>query len=125
MSGPTLTLEQAAREAQLGGPPTRDQVSPSTGRRPGLTPREREVLRLVAEGATNQEIAAHLIIGEITHREAPPGQCFREARRFLPYRGSYRRDALRSHLTVRSPGDPVVCLSRACVRGRINGAAGR
>ncbi len=33
---------------------------------PGLTEREREVLRLVSKGATNREIANVLIIGEAT-----------------------------------------------------------
>jgi DNA-binding CsgD family transcriptional regulator len=35
-------------------------------RRDGLTPREVEVLRLVAEGMSNKEVAAHLVISENT-----------------------------------------------------------
>ena len=64
--GGTWTLEQAAVEAGQPELAPADRASPSTGRRPGLTQREKEVLRLVAEGVTNHEIADRLIIGEAT-----------------------------------------------------------
>jgi DNA-binding CsgD family transcriptional regulator len=47
-----------ARLERLGGRPPRD--------RHGLTPRELEVLRLVAGGATNRAIAAELVLSEKT-----------------------------------------------------------
>ncbi|MPZ63453.1 MAG: DNA-binding response regulator [Propionibacteriales bacterium] len=48
-----------ARVAELAGKPTYDAPG-------GLTPREVEVLRLVATGATNREVADRLIISEKT-----------------------------------------------------------
>ncbi|HEY2593104.1 MAG TPA: LuxR C-terminal-related transcriptional regulator [Chloroflexota bacterium] len=65
-AGGTLTLEQAATEAQLREPAPTDRVTPLPARRPSLTPREMEVLHLAAEGVTNHEIAERLIIGEAT-----------------------------------------------------------
>ncbi|MEX2210509.1 MAG: response regulator transcription factor [Gaiellaceae bacterium] len=59
-------LEQALR-AVLGGEPAFDPRHPR--RAPGrgaLSPREREALRLVAEGLTNREIARKLEIGDET-----------------------------------------------------------
>jgi DNA-binding NarL/FixJ family response regulator len=35
---------------------------------PDLTPRERDVLRLITEGKSNQEIASHLVISSNTVR---------------------------------------------------------
>ncbi|HJQ28807.1 MAG TPA: helix-turn-helix transcriptional regulator [Rubrobacter sp.] len=51
-----MTVEGSASEGspkQSGGPPSNDEP---------LTPREVEVLRLVAQGQTNQQIARNLLI---------------------------------------------------------------
>ncbi|WP_432155586.1 LuxR C-terminal-related transcriptional regulator [Streptomyces sp. bgisy153] len=70
----TAKLELAAARtvfAGLGAAPQLARVDRLAGRVPGrppggLTPREVEVLRLVAGGATNREIAATLVISEKT-----------------------------------------------------------
>lgn len=55
-----LRAESAwARENRAPGSPTRNAVDPVTG---SLTPREREILELMANGSTNTEIAARLFI---------------------------------------------------------------
>jgi DNA-binding NarL/FixJ family response regulator len=64
----------AAGEALLAPTVTRRLIRRFAGLRPGavapalseLTPRETEVLRLLAEGLTNAEIAARLVLGEET-----------------------------------------------------------
>jgi DNA-binding NarL/FixJ family response regulator len=66
----TLGLEGArAALAGLGAAPAVAWVDTASGRAPrphGLTARETEVLRLVAEGRTNREVAAVLVISERT-----------------------------------------------------------
>ncbi|MFE7314752.1 AAA family ATPase [Streptomyces sp. NPDC057555] len=59
------TIEQLARLARLPlNPPPHDRHAPD--RHHGLTPREHEVLRLVANGRTNREIAQELYISAKT-----------------------------------------------------------
>ncbi|HEV8540351.1 MAG TPA: LuxR C-terminal-related transcriptional regulator [Nitrospiraceae bacterium] len=48
-----------ARARSPQKPRTRHQDGPSNARR-ALTPRQKEILRLVAQGLTNREIAEHL-----------------------------------------------------------------
>ena len=69
----TAALElEAAREvfAELGAAPDLAQLDstaiPAAGKEYGLTPRQVEVLRLVAAGKSNREIAASLVISEHT-----------------------------------------------------------
>jgi predicted ATPase/DNA-binding CsgD family transcriptional regulator/transcriptional regulator with XRE-family HTH domain len=71
--GRSLPLEQVVAAAHQemypatsDGPPTQPPVS----KRPpeGLTPREGEVLRLLAQGLTNQEIAQRLVVSPLTIR---------------------------------------------------------
>jgi ATP/maltotriose-dependent transcriptional regulator MalT len=58
----------AAREifARLGAAPDLERLQPSAAGAHGLSPRELEVLRLVAAGKSNREIAAALVISEHT-----------------------------------------------------------
>jgi DNA-binding CsgD family transcriptional regulator len=62
-------LEGLARRARidLAEPPAADQITPTRPADPfGLTPREREVLTLVADGRTNPQIAETLFISRRT-----------------------------------------------------------
>jgi len=67
-----LELESACRTfRQLGAAPDLARAQALAGRPPerrpgGLTPREVEVLRLVASGKTNRSIAGHLVLSERT-----------------------------------------------------------
>ena len=60
---PTVTRDLVARFVAPAGPPA---AAPNEPRLAGLTPRERHVLRLVAEGYTNVEIAGLLSLAEST-----------------------------------------------------------
>ena len=70
--GRALSIEQTLAEARAvagnGTPPVASVVPspPSGGAAPSLTPREREVLRLVAGGQTNREIGEALWIAART-----------------------------------------------------------
>ena len=56
-------LEQFSGHPQTPAPPRRENPSPLFD---GLTPRELEVLRLIARGMKNREISAELVISEKT-----------------------------------------------------------
>jgi DNA-binding NarL/FixJ family response regulator len=58
---PSVTRRLIAEFAQLGGP-----RAPSRKKLAGLTERETEVLALVAQGLSNSEIAADLVVSEQT-----------------------------------------------------------
>ncbi|PZG23047.1 DNA-binding response regulator [Micromonospora craterilacus] len=62
---PELTRRVIATFARPGAPTTGAGTAPEVALR-DLTPREREVLELVARGASNAEIAAALHLGEAT-----------------------------------------------------------
>ncbi len=65
----TAAIERLARRARfdLGpGPTSGDSSAPGDGAGPVLTPRESEVLALVAEGLTNRQIGERLFISEKT-----------------------------------------------------------
>jgi len=59
---PTVTRRLIAEFARQG-PRPHDAAAPAF---PALTPRETEVLRLIAEGLSNPEIAGRLVLGEET-----------------------------------------------------------
>jgi DNA-binding NarL/FixJ family response regulator len=58
---PTITRRLIAEFARL-----RPQASPHSATLGALTPRETQVLRLIAEGLSNTEIAGRLVVGEET-----------------------------------------------------------
>ena len=71
----------------------------------GLTEREAEVLRLVASGQSNKDIAATLLV-ERAHRRPPPVEHLHEDRRRLTLRGHRLRLRARPALTRRPPPTP-------------------
>ena len=63
MTNQPIPLQQQKLSTPVSPPIPAKQPSPS---QPGLTNREREILRLIATGATNREVAEQLIISEGT-----------------------------------------------------------
>lgn len=59
--GETMSFDEAVTDALALEPPPM-----ARGRSSALTPREQEVARLIAEGKSNREIAAALVIAEPT-----------------------------------------------------------
>jgi LuxR family maltose regulon positive regulatory protein len=90
------TVAEAARRLLEGSIRSADAAAPL----PHLTPREREVLRLVADGLTNRQIAERLVVSEHTvHRHVT--NILRKLR--LPSRTAAAAHAVRSGL-VGGPG---------------------
>ena len=106
--GAELELEAARQvfEALGAAPDLAALDADASGRRRapahGLTPRELEVLRLVAQGKTNKAIARELGVSERTDRP-PREQHLHQARRLVPRRGHRVRLRARPRLSLERP----------------------
>jgi len=98
-AGAVLPLEQAIAEAstvaELNPRPSADAVAPPEASPFGLTPRELDVLRLLAEGRTDKEIGAALFI---SHRTAMNHVARILAKLDVPSRAVAAREAARHGL---------------------------
>src|SRR5262249_10113016 len=93
-----LELE-AARELfeRLGAAPDVTRTSPATTDQHGLSDRELEVLRLLASGKSNREIASTLVLSEHTVARSP-AEHLRKARPVVPRRSDRVRIRARARV---------------------------
>jgi DNA-binding NarL/FixJ family response regulator len=61
-------LAEVERTEAAERPAGAHQAAPGARRKDSLSPREREVLGLLAQGRTNKQIAEELIVAEVTAR---------------------------------------------------------
>ena len=94
------------RLAGLIGTETTEQVASTAGSVIGLSSRELEVLRLVADGRSNREIGELLFVSEKTAGRHL-SNIFTKARRAQPGRGRAHRRRARPHAAVGHYSDRV------------------